>query len=137
MRRIVITSATVLCCIITGWSQAYYEASGQTTVFTLAAGAKAGPSAIKGSPVVRTALNREMKVTTSRGGIMVALPALQGHADITLCDIKGRQICRQQGLSGTTVRLENRTLAAGVYSIIVRANGQRYTRRVAVSGRGQ
>lgn len=137
MRRIAMMITMVLCFAIIGWSQAYYEASGQTAVFMLTAGAKAGPSAIKSSPVVRTALNKGMKVSTSRGGIMIALPAFQGHADIALYDIKGRQIYRQQGLSGTPIRLETLTLASGVYSIIIRANGLNYTRRVTVNRRGQ
>lgn len=137
MKRFTLSLAIIFGFAVASRSQAYYEASGQTAVFTLAAGAKAGPSVIKGSFVVRTALNGEMKVTTYRGGIMIALPAIQGHADITLYDIIGRQIYRQQGFSGTMIRLETRTLAAGVYSILVRSNGQSYTRRVAISGRGQ
>lgn len=43
MIRIVMTVAAIMACVVLGWSQDYYEASGQPAVFTLAAGAKAGP----------------------------------------------------------------------------------------------
>ena len=138
MRGIVLVSAILMACAITGWGQAYYESSGQTQVFTLAAGAKIGPSAIKSTPALRTGINNGISVGTSRGSIVVALPALhRGVADIALYDIKGRQIYRQSGFLGTSLRLETKAIAPGVYSMLVRVDGKSYTRRVAVNGRGE
>lgn len=138
MRAFVWATAMLFVCAATGWSQPYYEASGQTQVFTLAAGAKVGPSAIKGGRMNRFVMNTGISVVTSRGSIVVTLPALQrGSADIAVYDIKGRQGFRQSGFHGASLRLETKLFAPGVYSLLVRVDGQSFARRVAVNGRGK
>lgn len=138
MRNIIVISFVIFSFSITCWSQAYYEASGQTAVFTLTAGAKAGPTAIKRSPEVHAALSSDIKVTMSRGGIVVIMPvAHQRSANIALYDIRGRQVYRQQGYNGTSLQLETKAFAPGIYNLLIRADGQSYTRRVAVYGRGE
>jgi hypothetical protein len=139
MVRIAIIGAIIFGFVVSGWSQAYYEASGQTAVFTLAAGVKSGPAAIKGGFVARaTGLNDGISVTTSRGGIVVVLPVIQGgSADIALYNIMGRQIYLQQEYNGTLLRLGTKAFVPGVYSILVHIDGKSYTRLVAVSGWGE
>ncbi len=139
MRRIVWASAILFSCAAVGWCQAYYEASGQTQVFTLAAGAKVGPSAIKGSPVLRAGMNNGISVVISKGSIVVALPTMvhRGIADIALYDIKGRRIYHKIGYTGTSLRLERKAYAPGVYSMLVRVEGKSFSRAIALSGRGQ
>jgi len=136
MPRFFWASVFILGCVAAGWSQAYYEVSNQTKVFTLAAGAKVGSVAIRSGAVV--GINSGISVTTTRSGIMVTLPSLQrGSADIALYDIQGRQMFRQQGFGGAVLRLETRRFAPGIYSMQIRANGRSYSRMVAVSGHGE
>jgi hypothetical protein len=81
-------------------------------------------------------MNSGINVTTFRSSIVVTFPALhRGSADIALYNIAGRQIYRQRGFTGTSLRLETRTFALGIYTFLIRANGQNYSRRVAVNGR--
>jgi hypothetical protein len=137
-RSALVTASVIFGFAVACLSQTYYEASGQTAVFTLKAGAKT--SAIHSGSVIRSVLNSSINVTTVKGNIVVTLPALQrGLADISLYDIAGRQIYRQHGYSGTSLRLETRTFAPGVYSMLVCVDGKKYSRRVAVSkaGRGE
>ena len=135
MRMIIFTIATMLGGAAAGWSQAYYEASGQTQAFTLAAGAKAGPSAIKRGSDVRSGPHYGLRVIFSRGGIVVTLPGMhRGSADIALYNIKGRQVYRQIK-NGPSLRLETPLLAPGIYNMLIRFDGLIYSHRIAVSGR--
>jgi hypothetical protein len=138
MKKIAV-SAAILCCAVACWSQAYYEASGQTQVFTLTAGAKGGWStAIKDGPAVHAELNNGIRVKTLRSVVIVTMPSKQKEsADISLYDIKGRQVYRQLGMTGTSMRIGTQSFAPGIYSMIIRAGGQSYSRRVAVYGRGE
>lgn len=134
MKRITLMSAAILTFTLACWSQTCYEAIGQTVAFTLKAGAKSGPAAIREISVMRDRINSGIKVTTSRDGILVTLPSLQrGIADIAVYDVAGRQIYRQRGFSGASLRLETRTFAAGIYTALVQVDGQNYLRRFAVS----
>jgi hypothetical protein len=121
---------------VAGWGQAYYEASGQTQVFTLTAGAKAGSAAIKRSPALLAAPKNGICVKAFRGGFLVTLLGLQrGYADIVLYDIKGRQVCRRRAINCTSLRLETGSFAPGIYTLFVHAWGQSFSRRIAVNGR--
>ena len=136
MKRLAIAVAVILGCAVAGWSQAYYEASGQTQVFTLTAGAKSGPAAIRGGSVMRTGKKSGINITVTRGGIVIRLPAMhQGSVDISLYDITGRQVYRQCGTIGISLRLETQTFAPGIYNVLVHVNGQNFTRRVVLNGR--
>ena len=133
MRRIAIATGAMLCFAVAGWSQAYYEASGQTAVFTLAAGAKSGPAAIHNDPVVRTEAKRGVTVSMTRGALLIVLPVYQrGNAAIALFDIAGRRIYQRSGNSDKMLRLETLSFAPGIYSLLVRVDGMIYSRRIAV-----
>jgi hypothetical protein len=138
MERIALATAVIITCTVAGWGQACYEASGQTAVFTLKAGAKSGPAAIREGPVLHAGLNSGISLTATRGGIVITLPALQrGSADIALYDLTGRQIYRQRGFNGTSLHIETKAFASGIYTAIVRVDGKNYSRRFAVSRRGE
>jgi hypothetical protein len=123
-------------CAAACWSQTFYEASGQTKVFTLTPGAKSGPASIRDNFFPHAKMIGGIRVTASRGGISIVLPSLRhGAADIALYNIAGRQIYRLQGYDGASLRLETRTFAPGVYSLIVRIDGQSYSRRCTVTGK--
>jgi hypothetical protein len=131
MRRIAFTIIGIFGFAVAGWSQAYYEASGQTAVFTLTAGAKSGPAAIRGGSVLRTGKNSGISVTTTRGGILVTLPTLRsGTTDIALYDVAGRQIYRQHGYSGASLRIETQNFASGMYTARIQVDGLNYSRRL-------
>jgi hypothetical protein len=120
------------------WGQQYYEVSGKTQVFTLTPGAKSGPTAIRGGSVMSPGKNSSINLTVARVGIVIMLPAKQqGSVDIALYDIAGRQIYRQHGYCGTSLRLETKAFAAGIYTALVRVDGKNYSRRFAVSRRGE
>jgi hypothetical protein len=137
MKRIVLTVAAIIGCAMACWSQAYYEASGQTQVFTLTPGAKSGPAAsIRSGSFLHAKMISGIRVSATRGGIIIMLPALrQESADVALYNIAGRQMYRQRGYNGASLRLETRTFAPGVYSLIVRIEGQSYSRRITVTGK--
>jgi hypothetical protein len=136
MSRIALTLTAIIGCAVACWSQAYYEASGQTQVFTLTPGAKSGPASIRNGSFLHAKMNGGIRVTATRGGISIILPAQRhGSADIALYNIAGRQIYRQHGYNGASLRLETRTFAPGVYSLIVRLDGQSYSRRCTVTGK--
>ena len=137
MRVFVWASAIIIACTVAGWSQAYYESSGQTQVFKLAAGAKVGSAAIKDVAANHLAMNNGISVLATRGSIVVTMPALQrGVADVELYDIKGRQIYRQRGINSTVVRFETKSFASGIYSVLIRGNGQIFSRMIVLNGRG-
>jgi hypothetical protein len=116
------------------WSQAFYEASGQTAVFTLTPGAKSGPSSIRGRVVSHTGPQNGIRIAMVKGGIVLTLPSLrQGRSDITIYNMAGRQVYRQRGFSGASLRFDARRFAPGMYNVLVRIDGQNYSRRFAVS----
>jgi hypothetical protein len=134
MKRITLATAVILTCTVVGWSQDYYEASGQTQVFTFKAGAKSGPAAIHRASVQHAMVNNGIKFMTTRGRILITLPtSQQGSAKILLFNIAGRQIYRQRGYSGTSLHIETQAFASGIYTAIVRVDGKNYSRRFAVS----
>jgi hypothetical protein len=116
------------------WSQTSYDASGQTAVFTLTAGAKSGPASIRSGSVSRTGKGNSVTVASMRGFIVVSLPSqLRFPSDIAMYDIAGKQLYRQRGFNGASFRLDTRLLAPGIYTVIVRIDGQNFSRRFAVS----
>jgi hypothetical protein len=127
-------AAVVLGCAATGWTQTSFQSSGQTAVFTLTPGAKAGPEAVLHGVVVRPAKGNSVTIGLVKGGIVVTFPTLRhGLGDITIYDMSGRQAFRQHGFAGASLRLDARRFAPGMYNVIVRIDGQKYSRRIAVS----
>jgi hypothetical protein len=128
------TAAVVLVCAMAAWSQTFYEASGKTAVFTLAPGAKVGPDAIRDRAVSRPGTGRALTMASGKGFIVVTLSSLRsGLGDIALYDIAGRQAYRQHGLTSASLRLDTRRFAPGMYTVVVRIDGQNYSRRFALS----
>jgi hypothetical protein len=136
--RNTIVHLLVFICVVAGWSQTFYESSSQTQVFTLKAGAKAGPTAINNSSISLPVINNGISVMTLKGSIVVKLPSFHSRSTtIALYDIRGRQVYRQEGITGSALRLDARSFAPGVYSVIFRADGKKFSRVVAISGRGR
>ncbi len=133
MKRITVMSTLVLACAAACWCQVCHDASGQTAAFTLKAGAKSGPTAIR-AVAARGRGDSGLRVTTTGSGILVTLPAMErGISDVAVYDIAGRQIYRQRGFSGTSVHFEPQTLAAGIYTVRVQGDAKNYVRRFIVS----
>lgn len=139
MKRIAVTVIVIMACAISGWSQAYYEASGQTDIFTLAPGAKTGHSGTQAAQTLHRVTVSNISITVARSGIIVALPSQlpRGSADISVSNVAGRQIYRQHGFSGRTLRFENGVFKPGIYAIRVCVDGQKYVRRFAITGQGE
>lgn len=138
MRRFILFSSIFFISTAAGWSQGYYETSGQTQVFTLTAGAKAGTTGTRSGRAFSTGKNTEIRVIAARGGVVVSLPlSLRGTAEVALFDIRGRQVFRLTGITGTSVCIESGSFAPGVYSMLIRASGTSCVRRVALNGRGK
>jgi hypothetical protein len=134
VRQAACAGALLLLCAAAGWGQTNYEASGQTAVFTLTPGAKIGPNAIRGNPVLRTAPLRGIDIAVVQGGIVITLSSLlRGHADIAIYNLTGRQVYRQHGMNGLTLRVDTRRFTPGIYHARVRIDGQDFSRRFAVS----
>lgn len=126
--------AVLLGCAMAGWGQQYYEASGQTAVFTLTPGAKSGPSSIRGRVVSRMGPQTGMRIAMVKGGFVVTLLSQRhGQSDITMYDMAGKQVYRQRGFSGSSLRFDAHRFAPGIYNLLVRIDGQNYSRRFAVS----
>lgn len=132
MRRIIISVAIILSCIVTCWSQAYYEASGQTQVFTLKAGAKSGLTTIRVGHMAT--INNDLKITSIQNAIVISLPAISHKVvNIAMYNISGRQIFCKHGYSGTTLRLKSGWFAPGIYTAIAIIDGKNYSRLFAIS----
>ena len=117
-----------------GWGQQYYEASGQTAVFTLTPGAKSGPASIRGKAVLYSGTQSGIRIAIVKGGIVVTLLSQRhGQSDVAIYNVAGRQVYRQCGLSGASLRFDTRRFAPGMYNVLVRIDGQNYSRRFAVS----
>jgi formylglycine-generating enzyme required for sulfatase activity len=85
-----------------------------------------------GNQVLHTSPTSALQVTTTKGAIAVTLSYLQqGNAEIALYNCNGRQVYRH---AGGTMRINTRSWAPGIYSLVVRADGKNYSRMIAVSG---
>jgi hypothetical protein len=134
MKRIVVLGIFVLAGITAGWGQAYYEASGQTSVFRLTAGARSEPAAIHPGHLSRAVITSGVNVIHSNSSVVVTLPDVKsGRVAIAIYDIKGRRVHRRDGLTGNSVRLEARLFTPGVYYLLARSGGKSYSRHFAVS----
>lgn len=139
MKRLALALITLA---VSGWSQSYFEASNRTSVFTLTAGAKALPSAVKESRAFHSIQAAAPRIQPMNGHVLITLPIgsfNRAGTDIALFDIKGRQVYRQNSMQGTSLRIETRSFAPGVYSMLLRIDGKSYSRLVPISavGRGK
>ena len=71
------------------WSQQYYEASGQTRVFTLTAGAKAGPSAVLPGSRIARSVAPHMQVTV-QNGVHISILGVQGQGRVSIYNLAGK-----------------------------------------------
>jgi len=116
-----------------GWGQAYYSASGTTAVFTLTPGAKTGPAAIRQN-LVRSEIGNPVAIASVKGYLVVSSSSQRhGLGDIALYNIAGKQVFRQHWLGAASFRCDTRRFAPGMYTVVVRVDGQNYSRRFAVS----
>jgi len=117
-----------------GWGQAYYSASGSTAVFTLSPGAKSGPDAIRRDLAVHSGIGSPVTIASVKGFLFVSSSSQRhGLGDIALYNIAGKQVFRQHWLGAASFRCDTRRFAPGMYTVVVRVDGQNYSRRFAVS----
>jgi len=65
------------------FAQQYYEASGQTQVFTLTAGAKTGPTAVLSHGRLTTFSAPHMLVTM-QNGVHISIAGIQGNGRVSI-----------------------------------------------------
>ena len=137
MRSIVLAAGAVVFCAAMVWSQAYYEASGQTVAFNLAAGAKSGPAAIRLSFAAPGSAFREIKITQSGSGIISVTVGVTGMAaTVAVFDVRGSQVIRSAKIAGGVARIDTQRFAPGMYCVVATTGGRTISRTILVSGKG-
>lgn len=133
-------SSTIMACAVllglnvTGFGATDYEASGQTAVFTFAPGAKSGPSAIRSGAGQHSAVANSIQIAAGKNLIGITLSfARRSPVDVAIYNVAGKRAFRQRGFNGTFLRLNARLFAPGLYSVVVRKDGQNYSRYFTVS----
>ena len=104
------------------WSQQYYQASGQTRVFTLTAGAKAGPSAVLPGSRIARAVQPHMLVNT-QNGVHISILGVQGKGRISIYNLVGKRVQSAEIFSASSFALRS-DLSDGVYLARLEVNGQ-------------
>ena len=104
------------------WSQQYYQASGQTQVFTLTAGAKAGPSAVLPRSQIARSIMPHMLVTT-QNGVHISILGVQGQGRVSIYNLAGKRVqsAETAGASSLTLRTD---ISNGVYIARLEVNGR-------------
>jgi hypothetical protein len=104
------------------WSQQYYQASGQTRLFTLAAGAKAGPSAVLPRSQIAHSVTPHMLVTT-QNGVHISILGVQGQGRISIYNLMGKRVqsAETAGALSLTLRTD---ISNGVYFARLEVNGR-------------
>ena len=90
MNRVAMVTVAFLLCISASHAQQYYEASGQTQVITLTAGAKSGPTAIRRSTTNPIPAVKEMKIAQSSAGLITVSFPVTNHESPFLTFTGGR-----------------------------------------------
>jgi hypothetical protein len=103
------------------FAQQYYEASGQTRVFTLSAGAKAGPSAIRNVGRTIPSLKSPMLVTM-QNGIRISVSGIQGQSRVSIYNLAGKRMQLAVISEKSPVALRS-DLPCGVYFARLEMNG--------------
>jgi hypothetical protein len=117
-----------------GQGASSYDASGQTAVFTLTPGAKSGPSAIRSGASLHSAVANSIRIAAGKNLIGITLSfARRSPVDVAIYDVAGKRAFRQRGFNGTFLRLNAHLFAPGLYSVVVRKDGQNYSRYFTVS----
>jgi hypothetical protein len=128
MKRIALTVMAVFGLAALCWSQAYYEASGQTQVFTLAAGAKAGWEVLA-TPVKASRsshVDPSMSILTNWGknGIRVCVNGCQERSRIVIYNAAGQRLWNRDVDKSASPFAAAVRLAPGVYFARLSVNSQ-------------
>ncbi len=116
-RCFTIASVILLASAIAGWCQDYYEASGQTAVFTLTAGAKAQPSALKSVNKVKP--EAAFRVTCT-GNRLIISGGFTGEAKLYRLNGRLVGVCQ---INHTGKSVLNFSLPSDVYLVRFEGNG--------------
>jgi hypothetical protein len=124
--------AVILAYAVASWSQTRYEASGQTQVFTLTAGVKIGPTAINRS-ISRMEKNNGINFEATMNRIVIMFSPIQPRRiNIEIYNLSGHQIFQRRGYFGSSVCVETKAIATGIYTAIVCVDGKIFSHRFAV-----
>jgi hypothetical protein len=104
--------AIVAISCIAGNAQQYFEASDSTRVFTLTAGAKAGPSAVLATN--RGADHDAHLVITVRRGVYISAPGASAGAQVGIYNIMGIRV-EQIAIENGVVIPVTKSLPDGIY----------------------
>ena len=104
------------------FAQQYYQASGQTQVFTLTAGAKVGPVAVLPHGRLTSSIAPHMLVTM-QNGVHLSILGVQGNGRVSIYNLAGKrvQIVEIAGNSSVALRSD---LSNGVYFARLEVNGR-------------
>lgn len=103
-------------------AQQYYQASGQTQVFTLTAGTKAGPSAVlPGSRIARSVASH-MLITT-QNGVHISVAGVQGQGRVSIYNLAGKRVQSAEVTGASSFALRS-DLSNGVYFARLEVNGR-------------
>jgi hypothetical protein len=128
MKRIALVITAVFGLAAACWGQAYYEASGQTQVFTLAAGAKAGWD-VPATPVKASCsshVDPSISILTHSGknGTRVCVSGRQEHSHIAIYNAAGQRLWNREVDKSVSPFAAAVRLAPGVYFARLSVNGQ-------------
>jgi hypothetical protein len=103
-------------------AQQYYQASGQTQVFTLTAGAKAGPTAVL--PHGRTACSiAPHMLVIMQNGVHLSILGVQGDGSVSIYNLSGKRVQMVEIAGNSSVALRP-DLSNGVYFARLEVNGR-------------
>ena len=133
MRKITLSAAVVLGLSATAFSQSYYEASGQTAVFTLKAGARTNPVvAVKSKASTIKPAMSALSVAVNKTTITLVLGSgAIKTADLAFYDVAGKLVYRQSA-SSSVVHIDVKKFGSGVFAAVVKVDGVMMTKRFAV-----
>jgi hypothetical protein len=104
------------------FAQQYYEASGQTQVFTLTAGAKAGSTAILPHGRLTPSSAPHMLVTM-QNGVHISIAGIQGNGRVSIYNLSGKRVQTAEITGKSSVALRS-DLSGGVYFARLEVNGR-------------
>ena len=117
-------ACALLLCLLPAmiFAQQYYQASGQTQVFTLTAGAKVGPVAVLPHGRLTSSITPHMLVTM-QNGVRLSILGVQGQGRVSIYNLAGKQVQIAEIAGNSSVALRS-DLSNGVYFARLEANGR-------------
>jgi hypothetical protein len=104
------------------FAQQYYQASGQTQVFTLTAGAKVGPVAVLPHGRLTSSIAPHMLVTM-QNGVRLSVLGVQGNGRVSIYNLAGKRVQIAEIADNSSVALRS-DLSGGVYFARLEVNGR-------------